>query len=164
MSESLNSISVWLETHELLVLSVAIPLFSAFIAYFFARYSTRRALAAQRSTLQSQEQMKLADFRLAWIDNLREDAADYVTALATYNEKYSVGQPKLMALQCRIMLRVSEQDEDYHKLLTAMRAALDAAVSNLEESQNFKSDELIELQALFKAILKREWERLKRLN
>jgi hypothetical protein len=160
--EWLTDLNGWIAAHLPLVVSVGIPLLTLFVTVVVSYFTTRANSKVQTritaeniraQTLQRElsHQLKLADFRQAWINDQRDDLALYTarTWSKTLNEGVEAEKDMVMA-QARILMRMDVKDPDY-KLLSA---ALSSPIAS----------EATDGKALFEVgqrILKREWDRLK---
>ena len=152
----LSEINSWLNSNQLLVFSILLPLISSAVAFYSARYSTKLALSNSRIDRNLQKELKLADFRQLWINDFRDDIAalqGYVLAHSHVpSDEFGKEVGKIIA---RIQMRLHKDDPDRE----AMNSSLKKLIS---EAQGKKVDEAEALTIVGQRILKREWERLKK--
>ena len=148
MIESLNT---WLANHPALVVSFGVPLLTVFVTAIVSIATTRANTKAQERQRELSHQLKLADFRQAWINDMRDDFALYTarTWSAELNKGIDAQKDAIMA-QARILMRMNPDDSDYKTLQESLRNP----VASPEEGRKA-------LFTLGQRILKREWERLK---
>ncbi len=149
--EFLSTLDAWIANHLTLVVSVGVPLLTVVLTGLISYITTIANTNAQDRQRSLDHQLKLADFRQAWINDQREDFATYTAR--TWSESLNKGaeaeKERVMA-QARILMRMNPKDPDYETLLES----LGNPVANPNEDR----------KALFEIgqrILKREWERLK---
>ena len=152
---ALDAVSSWLEANRLLIVSVSIPVFSAVVAAAASWYSTRRALRSEHKRRRLEGTLKIADYRQAWIDKLRDAMAEF--------QSYGVlpgGDPskerEFYQLGTKIELLMNPKDDDFEALQAQLYSFLNAANDDTvsKYSNNAKFVELCQ------KILKREWDRL----
>lgn len=153
---TIEQISEWLNAHKLLVISVAIPLLSAAVAAASSWYSTRKALKTERLKMGFEGILKIADFRQSWINNLRDEMAEF----QSYGVQPGTDPTKermFYKLGTKIELLMNPSDPDYPALQAQMYKFLSVADGDTvnKYSQNAEFIELCQ------RILKREWDRLK---
>lgn len=146
-----EAIDTWLQNHLTLVASVAVPLLAVALTGWISYLTTKANTKAQDQQRELNHQLKLADFRQAWINDMREDFAIYIDQSwrSKSNENVQAKTEKRMA-QARIMMRMNPCDPDYQIMLDSLRRPF----SKPEED----SEALV---VVGQRILKREWERLK---
>lgn len=74
---TIDEISAWIDAHQLIVISILIPCFSTLIAAFASWYATHRALKTERSKMNFEATLKIAEFRQAWINSLRDEMSEF---------------------------------------------------------------------------------------
>jgi hypothetical protein len=146
-----EKINTWITDHLTLVVSVGVPVLTVLVTLLVSYLTITASTKAQSRQRKLEHQLKLADFRQAWIDDMRTDLALYTarTWSASLNEGIDAEKERVMA-QARILMRMNPNDPDYD----AIKKSLGNPVANLEAGR----------KALFQigqGILKREWERLK---
>jgi phosphate/sulfate permease len=148
-------ISKWLSENQLLVFSLIVPLLSGIIAYLSALYSTSRALKENKATRSLQKQLKLADFRVEWINELRSELVRLQAAILVHRSKRSAEtEREIVQMAAAIILRMNPDDEDYDELSIEIRKGLNFSMKK-EEVETY------EIAEVARRILKREWDRLK---
>lgn len=154
---SIEQISAWVNSHQLLVISVAVPIFSALVATAASWYATRKTLKANKHRMNFEGVMKIAEFRQAWINNLRDEMAEF-QSYGVHPESNPAQERIFYKLGTKIELLMNPNDPDYPELQQQMYAFLSVSDGDTVDkySQNPKFIELCQ------RILKREWDRLKR--
>jgi hypothetical protein len=141
----------WITNHLNLVTAIGVPILIVMITAWISLMTARANNKAADRQRDLTHQLKLADFRQAWINDMRNDFAIYT--VHTWDESLNEGaeaKKERVAAQARILMRMNENDPDYEALL----ASLLDPVARPEEDH----------RALFeigRRVLKREWERLK---
>ncbi|WP_092080251.1 hypothetical protein [Desulfuromonas thiophila] len=153
---TVNEISCWIDSHQLLVVSIIIPLVSAAVAFLSSWYSTRRALKTEREKLDFQAKIKVAEFRQNWINQLRDSMSEFQSYGVLPNADPSQ-ERDFYRLGTKIELLMNPNDPDYGKIQQCLYAFLHAANGNMVEKYGVNSEFISTCQG----ILKREWERLK---
>lgn len=146
-----EKIDSWVADHLTLVVSVGVPILTVLVTVLVSYLTIKANTKAQSRQRKLEHQLKLADFRQAWIDDMRTDLALYTarTWSPSLNEGVEAEKERVMA-QARILMRMNPNDPDYD----AMKKSIGNPVADPEA----------ERKALFQigqGILKREWERLK---
>jgi hypothetical protein len=148
----------WIETidslvanHLTLVVSVGVPILTVLITLLVSYLTITANTKAQSRQRKLEHQLKLADFRQAWIDDMRKDLALYTarTWSSSLNEGVEAEKERVM-VQARILMRMNPNDPDYDALVKSIL--------------NPVADPEADRKALYQigqGILKREWERLK---
>lgn len=98
--------------------------------------------------------IKLADMRQAWVNNLRSDMAEFQALAVTPDLDYQK-QTKFYQLMARIELSMNPGDEDYGELSKALYAYIEGG--NVDERRANDPRYV----AVCQRILKREWDVLK---
>ncbi|MBI5006215.1 MAG: hypothetical protein HZB95_03720 [Nitrosomonadales bacterium] len=153
---SIDELSAWIDTHQLLVVSVLIPVISAATAALASWYSTRRVLKAERGKLNFEGVMKIAEFRQEWINSLRDEMANFQSFGVLPNADPTT-EREFYKLGTKIELLMNPQDPDYPELQAKMYEFLH--VANGEVSDKYRVNPAY--VQLCQQILKREWDRLK---
>jgi hypothetical protein len=154
----LANLQAFISQYQVLFISLGVPILTVLISWFVAAQTNRtsRKLAEKERALSVQ--LKLAEFRQAWIDGLREDLAAYSAAtfhtsdMPLQNDRLH----EIVSLGARVMLRMNTKDPDYEAFKTALSHALP---SSQEEADAAKTS--LTVVTIGQRILKREWERLK---
>ena len=112
----------------------------------------------------------LSTNRQRWIDQLREQLAEVVVAVAelgAYHKGRVADGPlilqrtrEMQLCKCKIKLMVNPKEEDHRRLLEL----LDEATAGITKDGGERTADLPAIVALSQAILKREWERVKATN
>ncbi|GEM_PF-2701076 len=153
---------------------------SAIIAYLGFRITLKTSTAANREIaeitksakfdeLKRQSKLKLADYRMDWIESLRRDSAALykvqfeISSLKAKRNRTSEEKEHLRELyfasaelKARILLRLKKDsdDESEKKLEQILRRAVSSDPEKAQESRK-------ELRELTRSILKAEWNRVK---
>ena len=154
----LTGLQAFISQYQVLFISLGVPVLTVLISWFVATQTNRtsRKLAEKERALGVQ--LKLAEFRQAWIDGLRTDLAVYSAATFQTSDmplqKESLRE--IVSLGGRIILRMNPKDPDYDAFKVAMSHALPSSPNEATESQTSAT-----VVAIGQRILKREWDRLK---
>ena len=100
--------------------------------------------------------MKIAEFRQAWINNLRDEMAEF-QSYGVHPETNPANERLFYKLGTKIELLMNPNDPDYPELQKQMYRFL--AVSEGDTIDKYSQN--AEFVALCQRILKREWDRLK---
>lgn len=146
-----QEINAWIDGHLALVVLVGVPLLTACVTAFVSYKATQANIKGQDRLREHNNQLKLAEFRQSWINDMRQDFALY-TARTWSNElnRGDEASKELVMAQARILMRMNPKDPDYEDLLQSLRNP----VANPDVDRGA-------LYELGQRILKREWERLK---
>ncbi len=151
----LIDVSQWLVSNQLLMFSLVIPFFSGVIAYLSALYSARRALRENQASRALQKQLKLADFRVEWINELRGELVRLQAAIQLHRSKSSPEtEQEIVKMATAVILRMNPEDEDYDTLSLEIRKGLEYSIKKGDQGT-------YEITQVARKILKREWDRLK---
>lgn len=150
-----DAITAWLNENQLLVFSLIVPSLSGLVAYWSAHYSARRALRENQASRALQKQLKLADFRVEWINELREEFVRLQSAIQLHRAKRSeVTEREIVQMAAAVTLRMNPEDKDYDALVLEIRKGLEYSIERGEEGP-------YQIAETGRKILKREWDRLK---
>ncbi|MCB1694178.1 MAG: hypothetical protein KDI19_15510, partial [Pseudomonadales bacterium] len=138
------------------VVSILIPLMSAFVGAGAAWYSTRRALKVEQKKINFEGTLKVAEFRQTWINDLRDAMAEFQSYGVVPDQNPSQ-ERKFYELGTKIELLMNPSDPDYGALSATLYNFLITADGNTIEK--YSNNSLF--VDLCQRILKREWERLK---
>ncbi len=153
---SIDDISNWLNAHQLLVVSVGIPIISAVVAGASSWYSTRKALKIESKKMNLEGALKTAEFRQNWINTLRDAMAEF-QSYGVHPDSNPAQERLFYELGTKIELMMNPDDPDYSDLQKLMYRFLSA--SEGEVIDKYASN--AEFVELCQKILKREWDRLK---
>lgn len=156
MDMSIDSLSIWLDAHQLLVVSIIIPLISVVVASLASWYSTHRVLRAEREKRDFQAAVKVVDFRQAWITELRNAMAEFQSYGVLPDANPSLDR-EFYQLGTKIELLMNPNDQEYKTLQGHLYSFLAVASGTREEKYRTNAEYLATCQS----ILKREWCRLK---
>ena len=147
-----DNINTWIDGHLPLVVSVGVPVLTGIVAAVVSYLPTLANNNAQNRQRELTHQLKLAEFRQAWINDMREDFALYTAR--TWSDDLIEGvdaRKERIITHTRILMRMNPNDPDYE----AVRSSLLTPKAVPEDGR----------EALFligQRVLKREWERLKK--
>lgn len=152
----IDQLSQWIDERQLLVISILIPLLSAIVAAASSWYATRKALKTEHLKMRFNGVMKIADFRQAWINTLRDEMAEF-QSYGILPGSDSTNKRDFYRLGTKIELLMNPGDPDYPELRKHMYNFLTVSDGDTNDkySQNAAFVELCQ------KILKREWDRLK---
>jgi len=153
---SVDDASKWIDAHQLLVVSVLIPLVSAIVASAASWYSTHRALRTERAKMVFEGELKIAEFRQAWINSLRDEMAEF-QSYGILPGHDPTKEREFYKLGTKIELLMNPSDPDYPTLQSLMYSFLSAANGDILDKYGHNAQFVTTCQA----ILKREWDRLK---
>ncbi|AFO88724.1 hypothetical protein L0Z66_18185 [Phaeobacter sp. BS34] len=125
------------------------------LALWTTHLSNRSSEKREAGNRRIAAEMKLAEMRKGWINELAADIAEFTSlvGLRAGNE----ADKKELFLGSRILLRMNQNDPDYDNLRECLKS-----VSLQIRADEPDLDKLIDLREISQRILKREWERLKR--
>lgn len=155
---SLDAVQGFISQYQVLFVSLGVPLLTILISWSVAVQTNRtsRKLADKERALGVQ--LKLAEFRQAWIDSLREDIACYA-AVTFHTESDPIPAANLreiVTLGARIRMRLNTSDPDYEAFIAALSYSLPTTGEQREQAKTGAT-----AVSIGQKILKREWERLK---
>jgi hypothetical protein len=145
----LSAVNAWIFDHQPLVISVVVPLLTLFVTQRAGKFSERSSARVKLIERRLQSEMRIAEFRQVWINDLRSCAVEIARNCSGSPSTQSLQD--LMGLITRAELLVNPKDKDYPRLreiFDRMRAG-------------DRSDATGNLREVFQSILKREWDRLK---
>jgi len=153
---SIEQISQWANSHQLLIISVAVPILSAIVAAVASWYATRKTLRANKHRMNFEGVMKIAEFRQAWINNLRDEMAEF-QSYGIHPETSPAQERIFYKLGTKIELLMNPKDSDYATLQCQMYNFLSASDGDTKT----KYSQNAEFVKTCQGILKREWDSLK---
>ncbi|MGV6839495.1 MAG: hypothetical protein ACWA40_04805 [Planktomarina sp.] len=126
------------------------------VSAIFSVLATVFAFLANRAAAKAQAAGQIAQFRQQWINELRDDLAEF-HSIGVTPEHTPDTDMEFYRIGTRIELMMNPDDEDYKELQEIMYGYLKTARSStLEKYAN--NPRLVDIS---QRILKREWERLK---
>jgi hypothetical protein len=147
-------------THGEVTFALIVGLISAMglvCGSWLAARATDRAARSSREALEHQtvlaSKAKMAEFRQAWINNLRDAMARFM-ALGVDTKDDTV--MKMVEAAAKIQLFMNKKDERYPRLVQSMK---DFSFAIAVDDRRYDSTEFVEL---CQDILKNEWEVLKK--
>lgn len=128
-----------------------------------------------KRNLKKEISLKMAEYRLQWINNLGDEFSKFSSASLRYMMHYAdeTGDSALVAFQeqhrckMKILLLMNNKDKDYSNLSDAMAKIIRASAGVYEGKEGGLShtDAMMALEINFRdicnSILKREWRKLK---
>ena len=153
---SIDQISELLNSHQLLVISVIVPLISLLVATGASWYSTRKVLMLDKHKMNFERVMKVAEFRQSWINNLRDEMAEF-QSYGVHPGTDPANERIFYKLGTKIELLMNPNDPDYSALHQQMYNFL--SVSDGDAIDKYSQN--AEFITCCQRILKREWDRLK---
>ncbi|KPP82740.1 MAG: hypothetical protein HLUCCA04_01360 [Oceanicaulis sp. HLUCCA04] len=124
---------------------------SALVGWWVAQ---RQILLAERSNHLAAAD-KIAGFRQAWINELREAISEFQSVATVVGDVRS--DERIYRLGTKSELMMNTEDDDYLELVSCLYSYLDYKNLTIEERWQFNAP----LVSVSQRILKREWERLK---
>ncbi|WP_297769973.1 hypothetical protein [uncultured Alcanivorax sp.] len=152
----IDQLSQWIESHQLLVISIFVPLLSAFFAAASSWYTARKALKKEHLKMKFDGVMKIANYRQAWINTLRDEMAEF-QSYGVLPDSDPTRERDFYRLGTKIELLMNPGDPDYEELQNYMYNFLLVSDGGVIDKYS-KNAEFVEL---CQKILKREWDRLK---
>lgn len=110
----------------------------------------------ERANRRIATQLKLVEFRQAWINDLRDQLAAYYGKVAVAGPNFN-GWDELAQIGNKILLLMNPEDKDYNALVGVLTRVTDAMHGQVGEAVAAHS----EMRDIAQRILKREWNRLK---
>lgn len=164
----ISASEAWLQAHPFLVGTLGLPALTGAIWFFAQKRSENREAqtrdfqfqqqqTAQKFQRQQEKELRIAEFRQAWIISLRDSIA-YYGQMTSVHENWESHRESVIGHALKIEMMMNPNDEDYEALIHALKYRADAAVRGGTEDLNPRHDNLLEIG---QRILKREWERLK---
>lgn len=164
MSSFFDASNVWIQEHQALVVAVGIPILTTVVAGLLSLITNRSTLSAQKRQRFLEKEIKMAEFRQVWINDLRVSFAKFASLDTKVH--FDATQPDLIEMVevgSLILMRMNRQDPDYEQVARNVERAIDRTTSAGRDSpsilEKYKDVEPIVIVA--QRILKREWERLK---
>lgn len=146
------------------VLSLIVAALAVFVGPVIGWIAGRQQMQASLAVANKQI---LAPMRQAWINQLRDNVAEFVSKtmhyyVAGFDDRTDAEYQKLELLENRIALMVNVDEPDHKELLEIMRRAISALERGHNQNQECQfltaHDALVPLS---RKILRREWGRVK---
>lgn len=150
-----SAINSFLKNNSDALLSVGTLLLISLLAILQVHIANVASEKREQSNRKTQVEMKLSEFRQAWILDLRDLVSEFSSLV--HDSKSADEITRMRALATKIPLFFDPNQDDYKKVLLLITEFLKAKVSG-DQSFNSKSTEL-EMQ--FAYILDREWGKMK---
>jgi hypothetical protein len=156
--------NAWILEHQAFVVALGVPILTAFVAAVVSWLTNRSNIKAQERARALQRATKIAEFREAWMNELREDFARLSSIhVAAMRKDANVKVEELIEVGTRILIRMNREDPDFPAVERLMARALDYFGRSSDElkelDEKYASDE--RLVRIAQRILKREWDRVK---
>ncbi|WP_435660019.1 hypothetical protein [Leisingera caerulea] len=151
--EYVQSVSDLATKHKDLISLIGVPLLSAIVAWFASVHATKVTQKAQIVRRGLDRELKLSDYRQAWINELRNDLA-LLLSLSLAPNSGTENTIAFNAALSRILMRVNPENPYIPELEKVVGSIRDYNLLNAQAKQ----DELVKVSRL---VLKKEWERLK---
>ncbi|MEW2912259.1 hypothetical protein [Leisingera sp. JC11] len=154
-SAFLTDVNSWITNHQSLLTVVALPFAAFLIKYISDSAAEKRAARERRLHLELSRRLKLADFRQAWINEVRGNFSD-ILSIASNPEARAGSDIDLINRKIfSVMLRLNPKETEAKALARKISELQDAQDEHLHGS-------VLELASLMNAYLKAEWDRLKK--
>ena len=169
MLDFLKDANEFILNHKELITVLAIPLITWFASYSINKSAEKRAnvaseIAESRAKYEKlverelAKKIKLADFRQAWINQIRVDFSNLLSLVL--REEYDAEQrADINACVARIILSLNPNEKPAVELLERLHHVIREADSEKAEKAHTNANELTELAQIY---LKEEWDALKR--
>jgi len=147
----LEEVNTFISSNQSTLTVIFVPILTLWVTARVSKSNANVADISQEKQRKLAHQLKLAEFRQAWIDNLREDFAIY--SALTWDAETNAGlesKKERIKVQTRILLRLNPRDKDY-----------DLVVQSLRNPVADKSKGRQAIYEIAQPLLKREWDRLK---
>ncbi len=156
--ETLEKTELFIRERHGIIVSIGTVFLLSLLAYASAAITSASAENAQKANRSLSSALKLSDFRLAWIDALRDDLSLASSLAAKFEHNYSDLELKaeLVEITSRVRMRLNPNDPDDDALVKAFAKALGAS-----KDEYGWDDSTEAISVVGQRILKREWERLK---
>ena len=150
LSELFDSTNTWVIDHKELMTVVAVPTLVWIVTSLVNRSAEKRAAEERRVERTLARELKLSDYRLKWIEDLREELAIYTALHWSRDIQEMEGSAKQgLIVQARILMRVSPNHPDYDDL----QEKLSSPVADVGAGRDA-------LYVVGERILSREWKSL----
>lgn len=133
-------------------------LVAALVALVAAIIAGMVALRNGYLVVRTTAQIKHADYRQAWINNLRDEMVIFQSLALESAKKDPENDRKLTSSSTKILLLMNPRDEDYQALLDGLQAVMVGWKVSRDEFLDAHADYIM----LCQRILKREWKVTKR--
>lgn len=144
------AISAFIERNQALIVLVGIPLLTMWVTQRSAEAAATRAAQTALVDRKLRSEMRIAEFRQTWINDLRAVIVEIARACSDPHPTSSRYQ-ELVSLTTRAELMMNPGDKDYPRLLEIFDRLRAGDISDVPRN----------LTDVFQSILKREWDRLK---
>jgi len=152
--DKLSKLDAWIATHQLLVVSLGLPLLTIILAAIVGYITTHMSLSAQKADRLQVREIQISQFRQQWVNELRNEFAEFSSLIIQDWEKDS--PPSNMGFcAAKTLFLMNPDDPDYDALVDIQKNLIEA------KEKTGESDDVHLLISIGQRILKREWERLK---
>ena len=138
--------------HKELFTVLAVPFLTWVVTSSTNRSAEKRALEERRVERELTRQVKLAEFRLSWIETLRHEIAEFCRLLS---EEGTIYDQKLSYTASKLQTLMNPEDPDYDSFVAIQ-------IELIKSKEAGEIPDAYKLTNIGQKILKREWERLKK--
>ncbi len=152
----IEKVEALVSTYDGVMISLGTLFLVSFLAFLTTLLSNKKADRQEAANRKIAAQLKIGEFRQAWINDLRNQLSTYYAKTITAGEMHDDWE-ELALLSGKIRLLMNADDVDYDRLVDVLRELTKAMEARDEEIGQI-ADELLKTS---QHILKREWDRLK---
>lgn len=152
--ELLLNINSFLVEIKFLIISIFVPLLTFLVTHKAATSSEKRARDDRKMQLELSRRLKLADFRQAWINDVRADLADIISNCANLNTSDVAASYATNGRIASILMRMNPSEEKAQRIVNLLNG-----LQSLESSE--RDVRLLDLTNAANDFLRTEWARLK---
>ncbi|WGI21297.1 hypothetical protein [Amylibacter sp. IMCC11727] len=153
----------WIANHQALVATVGLPLLTLVVTQIATRSSEQKALSNARIDRKLQVQLKMADFRREWIEEMRTELAEFNAIIADADSIVDIDS-KVPFLISVFQMKINDEEELGSNLISKIADAGDSIFisADTDEEKVGRGNVHHELCEAGRAYLKAEWSRLNR--
>ncbi|MFT6021945.1 MAG: Tfp pilus assembly protein PilO [Ascidiaceihabitans sp.] len=152
---SVSEINNWIVAHQALVATIMIPILTLFVSWVVSYASEKRMEKSRRADRLLQTELKLVEFRQAWISELREKLALFHSLTGQQKTENLSDTIECFTVYSSVMMSMNIEDP----LVRELSGIMTECTEDLEPSD--LADAHVKLTFMAQKILKAEWERLK---
>jgi hypothetical protein len=158
--EFLSDLNAWIKNHIELIGLIVIPLLTFLVTQISNAAAEKRSTKSLAVERRLAVELKLVEFRQDWINALRNDLADFISAAGTPDVEGSAARG--ISAMARINLRLNPKDPDFDHFIDRMHD-LSSMIHSAKDKDTIQAWGLAnaDLIDISQRILKREWDRLK---
>jgi len=157
IAEILNTSNAWVVNHKELLTVVAVPILVGLVTHLLNKSAERRAEKERQMERSLARELKLSEFRQAWIDELRRDLSELSAMLPSGKSDHEVTANAKIA---SILLRMNPSEGPSQKVFEDLMA-LKTECEKKTKSVEVIDDKYLALLNSSNKLLKEEWDRLK---